>query len=159
MQHVSQSFEMHQPVLDGYIEQSSQGKAVTSFGITSEISARELFVESRPGSVHITVHMIERRPISGNVSGQASVDRIDAEGEQPIQFGLRTLQSEDAIPEQIPVERFEVSDIKNDAVALRDRPLVEEVVTNNAEERVALAASLEQAVRELTAGFGAGLGG
>jgi hypothetical protein len=50
------------------------------------------------------------------------------------------------MPEQIPIERFEVPDIKDDAVALWNRPLVEEFATNDVEKRLTLTASMEQAV-------------
>ncbi|MFZ0956316.1 MAG: hypothetical protein WAN60_08230, partial [Candidatus Sulfotelmatobacter sp.] len=149
----------HQPVLNSYVEQSSQRETVAGRGITSEISSRQLFVESRARSVHIFVYTIESRPISGKVGRQASIDGVDAEGEEPVQLRLHTLQAKDAIPKQIPIERFEVPDIKNDTVALRNRPLVEEVATNNLEERVTFAASVEETVRKFTAGFGDSLGG
>jgi hypothetical protein len=137
---------MHQPVLDSHLEQSSQGEAVAGRGITSQISSRQLFVQRGTGSSHIVVHIAQGRPIRGYVGRQASIDRVNAKGEEPVQFGLRTVQSEDAIPEQIPIERFEVPDIKDDAVALWNRPLVEEVATNDVEKRVTLTASMEQAV-------------
>jgi hypothetical protein len=105
------------------------------------------------------VHTIKRRPIGGNIGGQSSADRIDAEGKEPVQLGLHTLQTEDTIPEQIPIERFEVSDIKDNAVALRDRPLVEEIIADHIKELVALAASPEETVREFAASLGDGLGG
>src|SRR6202041_1688003 len=116
-------------------------------------------IDAQPPSVHIWVHTIKRRQIGGNIGGQPAADRIDAEGKEPVQLGLHTLQTEDTIPEQIPIERFEVSDIKDNAVALWDRPLVEEIIADHMKERVALAASMEETVREFAAGLGDGLGG
>src|SRR5271155_1394465 len=141
MQHVSQSFKMHQPVFDGHLKQSSQRETVAGRGNISEISSRQLFVQRAAGSVHIVVHIAQGRPIRRNVGRQTSAHGIDAESKEPVKLGLHTLQTEDTIPEQIPVERFEVSDIKDNPVALRDRPLVEEFAANNIKERVASAAS------------------
>jgi hypothetical protein len=52
-----------------------------------------------------------------------------------------------------------VSDIKDNAVALWNRPLVEEIIADHIKERVALAASMEETIREFAAGLGDSLGG
>src|SRR5579863_1894366 len=159
MQHIGQGFEVHQPVLNRHMQKRAQRKTVACGRIKLKESSRKLFVETYAGSHYILAHIIEVRPIRRHVGGQAPLDRVDAEGKKPIMLRMYALHAKHAISYQVPVERFEMSDIKNDAVALGNRPLVEGLAADDAEERITLSASMDETVREILAGFGAGLRG
>jgi hypothetical protein len=56
---------------------------------------------------------------------------------------MKTLKAEEVLAEQVPVERLEVSYIEDDAMTLRNRPLIEEFSANQAEKFVAALAGVE----------------
>src|SRR4029077_7514637 len=67
---------------------------------------------------------------------------------------MNTLQPEDASVQSIPIECFKVSEIEDDAVTLRNRPLVQSVLAHQIEESIALPTSIRPALDELITNCG-----
>jgi len=67
------------------------------------------------------------RPIRGLVIGQVSVDGIDSEREEPIELRMEGFHPKPARTDEIPVERFNMSEVKHNAMALSDGPLVKRI--------------------------------
>src|SRR5208283_555597 len=97
-------------------------------------SIGQLFVQLREDSARVVVHKLKRWPVRGLVGGHSATNRVNAEGKQPIKFRMKTLQPEDVFVEQIPVKRLQVPQIKDEAVTLRNRPLVHRVRADQVEE-------------------------
>ncbi len=72
-------------------------------------------------------------PVAGLIVGQASAYRVDAEGKQPVERGMKPCQTKRALCEEIPVEGFQVAQIKNNPVALGNWPVVNGFGPHNAE--------------------------
>src|ERR1700740_1928957 len=58
---------------------------------------------------------------------------------------MKGLEAKRALREQVPVERFHVPDVKNNAVALGDRPVVDRVFANDAKYFVSAFACVYEA--------------
>ena len=149
MQHIGQRLDVHQPMLDGNIQQSGKRKAVAR-AINRPLG--EFVVQSSSNSGDIVVHGFNRRPVRRLIRGQSSAHRIDAEGEQPVKFRVKTFQAESALVQQIPVKGFKVPNVKNDAVAFGDGPFVPSCSTNDLKEGVTSLASVEQTLELLRDG-------
>src|SRR4029077_9943874 len=61
---------------------------------------------------------------------------------------MKSLQAQNPLVQQIPIERFEVSEIKDDPVAFGNRTLVEGVVHEHAKQVVAALPSLGQTLQQ-----------
>jgi hypothetical protein len=68
--------------------------------------------------------MPQRRPVGWLVGGQSPADWIDAEGEEAIEFRLKRIHAQNPLVEEVPVEGLQVPYIEDDAVALRNRPVI-----------------------------------
>src|SRR5437879_13842122 len=62
---------------------------------------------------------------------------------------MEWLQTECAAAEKVPVECFEMSDVKDDAVSFRKRPVTESRRARDAKDRVRVVAGLSQALEEV----------
>ena len=51
--------------------------------------------------------------------------------------------------DKVPVECIEMSDVKNDAVSFRNRPVIENLRPRDAKDRVGIVAGLSQAIEEV----------
>jgi hypothetical protein len=124
MEHVGQGFGVHEPVLDGHVEQSIKSEAIGQRSVKVGHGV-EFVVEGRSDCCYVVVDVFDGRPVRRQIGGQPAADRIDAKGKQLVEVGVKTLDSEHPFVEQIPVESLEVPDVKNDAVTLGDGPVVE----------------------------------
>ena len=70
------------------------------------------------------------------VGGKLAGRRIDAEGEQAVEFRLEGAQVECIPADQVPIEGFQMAEIKDDAMAFRDGALIERVGTDEPEQFV-----------------------
>src|SRR5277367_6632205 len=98
----------------------------------------EFFAQARI----ILIHFGPLGPIRGLVRRESTVYRIDPEGEQMIKSLIERAQSKSAFAQQIPVEGFHMSQVKNNTVALWDWAVVHGFAANNGEEIVGLLAGL-----------------
>jgi hypothetical protein len=79
MQHVSQSFRMHQAVFDGNIKQ------LRNSGVWGAChGCGDVRVQRLPDTAAIRIHLRPYRPIRWLVGGQTAIDRIDAKREKSV---------------------------------------------------------------------------
>ncbi len=97
MQHVGQRFDMHQPMLNRYIQQSAQRKTVARLRVGIETYLCEILVESAADTAYVIADGVQGGPVGGQIGGKSAADWIDAEGKEPIKFGMSALQPEDGI--------------------------------------------------------------
>jgi hypothetical protein len=82
--------------------------------------------------------LFERGPVRGLIRRKASTDRIDAEGKQAIEFTIGVGRWQESPTQQVPVERFKMSNIENNPVPLRDRTLVQRIGSNDTEKGIGM---------------------
>ena len=126
MQHVCQRFRVHQAVFDGDIEQSAERKSVSAGGIGIQ-RLRQFLVQGDANFSNILPHCGNRWPLRRLIRRQSTADRIDTESKQTIELWIKTFQSEHTIMQKIPIECFEMSDVKNDAMALGNGAIVKRI--------------------------------
>src|SRR5580658_10237437 len=113
--------------------------------------AGQLVVQRGSHSSYVTPHLAQRRPIGWLIAGQSATYGIDAKSKQTVECRMRlltlalilNLNAEEVLGEKVPVECLEVSHIEDDAMTLRDRPLIKGLGTNQAEKLIASAAGFE----------------
>ena len=66
-------------------------------------------------------------PVRGLVAGELAGRRVDAESEEPVELRMERRNVERITRDQVPVEGFDVPQVKDDAMAFGDRPFVEGV--------------------------------
>src|SRR6267143_1065772 len=84
------------------------------------------------------------RPIRRRIRRQSPIHRVNAKRKQMIECPLKRLQPERALREQIPVKRFHMPYVENNAVSLGDGPVAEGLFANCAEYLVGARASVKQ---------------
>src|SRR5262245_51939112 len=92
MKHVGECFRVHEPVLDGHLED----KAIFNEWLPGliEISGIQQFIYGKTGTLVVGNNRIDVRPIPGLIVRQLAVNRVDTEFEQPIKLGIRRRDSE-----------------------------------------------------------------
>ena len=65
-----------------------------------------------------------RRPVRRLVRGKATIHRIDSEGEEVVKAGIEGLQLEGVMPQKIPIERLEMSQVEYVPVPLGNGAIV-----------------------------------
>ena len=121
VEHVGQRLRMHQAMLDGDVEHLHQ---VGMAFLRPLQSALDGTVEFFTDALVVTFHFGSRGPICRRVRRQSVADGVDPKGKELIESGVEGTETESALRKQVPVKGFDVADIKNDAVPLRDRPVV-----------------------------------
>ena len=90
------------------------------FGCDGLERAVERFAQSRS----VAPYLLDRWPILRLVTWQAAVHRIDTEGEELVEIGVKRRKPERS-KEKIPIESFEMANVENNPVAFGDRAVVE----------------------------------
>jgi hypothetical protein len=124
---------MHQAVFNGYVEQRAVSKVRICGAGSIWIPQRS--VESRARSLVVLFHLRDPWPVAGCVGGQAAPEWVDSKCKELVERRLVRLQPE-RVMQQIPVESFEMAEIKDQAVALRNRPAVKRVRREKAEKGI-----------------------
>src|SRR5450432_2994557 len=112
-------------MFDGYIEQLIRVDFFLA-GLLGQICRGQSVIQCLAHLPDIFADLSERRPIGRLVSRQSTVYRVNAKCKKMIEFRVKSGPCQETFAYQVPIERFQVSDIKNNPVPLRDRPLVEE---------------------------------
>ncbi len=133
MQHVGQSLDVHQAMLNRYVEQSVHLDAVQLNRVLFECSVVELLVQFSPDSGHVTPHLTQRGPVGWQIARQPATNRINAKSKQPVQCRMKTINAEPVLAQQVTVECLQVSHVEDDAMTLRNRPFIEGFGANQAE--------------------------
>src|ERR1700731_176883 len=110
MQHIPEGFGMHQAVLDGYFEHRSQLR-VAFVWLAQGLVYR--FVQLVAYGMHVGGNFITLRPVRRSIGRQSAADRIDAKRKQLIKGTLERPYAKCSFGEQVPVKRFQMSDIEN----------------------------------------------
>ena len=100
-------------------------------------------VQSLPDAVPILVDDLEPRPVVGLIRRQTPSHRVDAEGEKPVELGVKACQTA-GTAEQVLIECFQVADVEDDAVALLNGAIIHRFGPDDPEEFVRLRSSLEK---------------
>src|SRR5208282_4973679 len=95
MEHVGQSFSMHQAMLNRDGKQSAQRKGVARLRSWVEECFFKVRVESIADVAHVIADGVKRGPVRRQIGWKSAADWIDAEGEQSIKLGMGALQPED----------------------------------------------------------------
>src|SRR5437660_371130 len=104
-----------------------------------------MLIEKLPDLRGILVNLILRRPIRRLVIWQTAANWIDTKGEETVEFRMEAPQAKDSVAEQIPVKRFEVTYIEDDAMTLGDGTVIKVVRFDKVEEFVGTLACIRQA--------------
>src|SRR5205085_4964392 len=84
-------------------------------------------------------------PIGRFIGRQTAANRINSKGKQFVKSRMKGLQPKRALRQQIPIERFYVAEIENDAMALGNRTIIQRFVANDVEQLIGTGASIDQA--------------
>lgn len=142
MNHIGEGLGVHETVLDGDFEHG--GQLGMTLGWMSERFV-DGGIQLAANAGYIAVDFIAPRPIGGSVLGETAVNGIDAEGEESIEGALKRREAKRAVAEQVPVESFNVAEIKNDAMAFGNGAIVNRLFANDLEQLIRARASLLQA--------------
>src|SRR6202162_2754226 len=100
----------------------------------------------------VLLDFLARRPVSGLIRRQAAAHRVDAKRKEVIKGRMKRLQPERALRQQVPIESFHVSNIKNNAMPFGDWPVVERLFPHHSEYFVGARACAQQAGVKVIAG-------
>jgi hypothetical protein len=120
---------MHQSVFDGSFEHHPQLGVPFRRPSQGSIDGCIEFLTQPP---IIALDFLPLRPVGRLVRGQTTLHRIDSEGKQLIESWMKRLQAKDSMCQQIPIEGFDVSKVKNYAMTFGNRPLVHGLVKDDA---------------------------
>src|SRR4051794_39076925 len=98
--------------------------------------ARNRMIQLALQSLGISIYFFVFWPVRWLVGRQASANRIDSKSKKLIECGVKGLQAKRALRQQIPVESFNVPNIKNDAMAFGNRPIIQRVFPYDTEHVV-----------------------
>src|SRR5215510_13303988 len=96
-------------------------------------------------SAYIAIDFGPRWPIRRRVCWQSAADGVNSECEQLIESRMKGAQSERARCQKVPVKRLDMADVKYDAVALGNRPVVYGLLAHQLEDFVGSRAGIKQA--------------
>ncbi len=109
-------------MFDGHLQ---QGRFVDPLrGGVGDPFAFEAPVEPFANLVIVPTNLFESRPVRRLVVRQAPADGVDSKRQQFVELRMERLQVEGVSRQKIPIEGFQVADVENDPVPLRDRALV-----------------------------------
>src|SRR6266849_2387493 len=112
MKHVGERLGVHQPVFDGDVQQCG-------------LRLVETAVQGFSNPLVVTTQFLESWPVSWLVRGKAASDRIDAKGEQLVEFRMERLEPQNSLSQEVPIERLQVPKIEDDPMSFRNGPFVE----------------------------------
>src|ERR1700685_2716880 len=141
MQHVRQRLRMHQPMLDrNFDHREQQRMPFRRIGKRS----RDRPIQFIAQSLVVRIDLFALRPVRRLIARQSSADWVDSKRKQLIECLVKRLQPERPLRQQIPVERFDVPNVKNDAMPLRDRTVVQRLFTHDLEQVVGALAGFSE---------------
>ena len=135
MQHVGQRLSMHQAVFDGDIEQSAEWKSIPAGRIGLQCF-RQFCIQRCSDFLNIVPYRENRWPLRRLICWQTTPNRIDAKSKEAIELWIKTFQSKRTIMQKIPIERLEMSDVENDAMALGDGAIIKGVGIHDGEKLI-----------------------
>ncbi len=141
VQHVRQRLRMHQPVFDGHFQHGDQLR-MPFLGTLQRVL--DCAIQLIPQAPVVTLDFFARRPIRRRVRGQSPIHWVNAKRKQLIKCPLKRSQSESALRQQIPVERFYMANVEYDPMSLWNRAVVHRLFAHDAKYLVGSRAGAEQ---------------
>src|SRR5260370_20458614 len=92
----------------------------------------------------VALDFFASRPIRRTIRRQSPIHRVNAKRKQLVEGPLKRPQPKRALRQQIPIKRFNVPHIEDNAVSLGDRPVVNGFFAHHAEYLVGARASVKQ---------------
>ena len=135
VQHVRQRLRVHQPVLDRHFQHSYQLRM--SFLRTRERMLNRM-IQFTPQAPVVNLHLIPLGPIAWPVVGQSPSNRVNPKRKKIIKRPLPRAQSKRALRKQVPIERLDVSQIKDDSVSFWNGPVVNGFFSHNPKQGIGL---------------------
>ena len=139
MQQIRQRLRVHVAMFDHDVEQFVDARVLRFAKCGVQFVAH---------LIAVAIEHLDRRPVARLIARQFAVDRIDAEREQVVQCLARIRQLEFR-REQVPVERFQMSDVEHHPMPLGDRAFHDELGFHQREQRVGFRACVVQARQKL----------
>src|SRR5258707_273367 len=150
MQHVGKSLYMHQAVLYRHIQ-----KLIAFRGRLS----CEGIINAATRGYDVIAHALNGWPIFRLIRGKPATNRIDAESKKAIKLRIERLELQYPFPQQVPVERLQMTDVKHNAMPFGDRAFINKFRFYNAEQFIRLAAGLLYAFQQYVIGGVCNVGG
>jgi len=133
---------MHQAMLNGYMEHLQQVRMTLFRALQRMLYG---MVEFFAHALIVAPDFLQRGPITRGVDRQSAANRINSESKELIEERVEGAQTERATGKEVPVKSFQVAYIKNDAVSLGDRSVVQSLLANHLEKLIGSRASFEEA--------------
>src|SRR5207302_3087349 len=131
MQHIGQGFGMHQAVFDGHLEE--EAILQERLGRVVERSELQTCVERLPQPVLVRLDLRPPWPVRWLVSGYFAAYRINPKGKQPIELLVKRVQPKHIAAQQVPIERFQMSEVEDDEGPFRHRSVIERLEAHDGE--------------------------
>src|SRR6266849_2929839 len=147
MKHVSQRLCVHETMLDRDVQEGFERRPSRRL-ILRELNSCKRRIELPADSIFVLNDSRDRRPFFRRVRGQAAADRVDPKGEKFVEPRRERIQSRGVFAEEVPIECFQMAQVKNDTMPFRNWTLIQRIRSYDLEERVGIFAGLEQTVSE-----------
>ncbi len=95
-------------------------------------------------------NFVETGPIGWLVSRETTSDRIDPEGKQLVEFLSRVGERQQPPVQQVSIKRFQMADVEDNPVPLRNGTLIKRIGANNVEQRVSGSSRVRQTGKQYT---------
>src|SRR5579883_2605302 len=139
MEHIGERFRVHEAVLDGDFEHG--GELGMAFGGMGE-RLLDCEIQLVANAADVALDFLAAGPIGWCIARETAADGIDAEGEELIKGAVKGREAKGAAGEQVPVEGLHMTEIKDDAMALRNGAVVEGFFTDDLEQFIGARARL-----------------
>src|ERR1700688_3033292 len=159
MQHVGESFSVHQAMLDRHIEQGAEWESLWPRWNRIGKCLFQFFIQDIANFTDVRPHFGNGRPGRRLIDGKAASNGINTESKQAVKFRMETLQAQNSFVEKIPVEGLQMSDIKNDAVTLSNGPFVERIRLDDSKQPVGAPAGIGELFDQIVTNSGVALRG
>ena len=146
MQHVTQRLGMHQPMLDRHVRQQLRRKS--ALRRVRQINLLEPIIDCLPQPPIVLTHLGDRRPVARLIGRQSAADRINSKRKQTIELWIEGLNPQQPLAQQVPVEGFQMTYIKNDAMPLANRALIERTSANDFKELIGFIPGFSEALKD-----------
>src|SRR5262249_48962362 len=125
----TQRLRVHQPMLNRHLQQLRRWKLTAATRPVTQASF-DSPIDRSSRMRYIVPHLRKTRPVLRLIARKTSIHRINPECKQPIEFGFLYWRRKKPLAQKVPVERLEMADIEDDAVPLRNRPLIQKLRTH-----------------------------
>jgi hypothetical protein len=130
MEHVGERLEVHETMLDGYMEELRK-RSLAVLGCFQ--CSRQFVIERRAHSLVIAKDLFALGPVAGLIVGELAVYRIDTKGKEVVKARRKRLQPAEFAPEEIPVESLQMAQVEDNPMSFSDGAFVKGLGTHDLE--------------------------